>query len=79
MTKPLRDRLKDMDAKQIQEWKADLECTENRTKNTAKNDLESLLDVENAIKRFSARFTPRGVLSLSVLLGYPSKGCSLQS
>ncbi|WP_075185336.1 hypothetical protein [Teredinibacter haidensis] len=64
MTKSLRDRLKGMDAKRVQEWKADLESAENRTPidaesvencnvvenrtlNGAKDDLESLFDVEN--------------------------------
>lgn len=63
MTKSLRDRLKDMDAKRVKEWKADLESAEKRTptdmdsvenrigvasrsKNGAKDDLESLFDVE---------------------------------
>ena len=31
MTKSLKDRLKGMDAKRVQEWKADLEGAENRT------------------------------------------------
>ena len=31
MTKSLRERLKEMDVKRVEEWKADLESAENRT------------------------------------------------
>lgn len=57
MTKSLRDRLKDMDAKRVQEWKADLDNSEKRTcqdtdsaengsKNCIPTDLSDYFDAE---------------------------------
>lgn len=49
MTKSLRDRLKDMDAKRVQEWKSDLESAEKRTYQDT-DSAEKRIDAENGSK-----------------------------